>query len=70
MQPSRLKPGQTRHVTTEEAIARQEGQLVCRDCGRPCEKKEAIRSHRQSLKCPRCGGFLERQTHTENGKAS
>jgi uncharacterized paraquat-inducible protein A len=70
MQPSRLKPGQTRHITTEEALARQEGQLVCRDRGWLCEKKEAIRSHRQSLKCPRCGGLLERREHTENGKAS
>jgi len=69
MQPSRLKPGQTRHVTIEEALVSREGQLVCRDCGQPCEKKEAIRSHRQALKCPRCGGFLERHQPQENGQA-
>ncbi len=70
MHPSRRKPGQTRHVTVEEAIAIREGQLVCRHCGQPCEKKEAIRSHRQSLKCPRCGGWLDRVNGgtNENGK--
>jgi rubrerythrin len=61
MHPSRRKPGQTRHPTTEEAIARQVGELVCRDCGKPCEKKAAIRGYRQSLKCPGCGDFLERR---------
>ena len=47
MQPSRLKPGQTRHITTEEAIARQDGQLVCRDCGQPYFYPRP--------NCPECG---------------
>jgi hypothetical protein len=69
MHSARLKSGQTRPITAEEALARRQGDLVCRDCGEPCEKKAAIRSHRQSLKCPRCGGFLERRLpHEGNGK--
>jgi rubrerythrin len=66
---SRLKPGQARHLTEEEALARQQGELICRDCGRTCEKKRAIKSYRQSLKCPHCGGFLERCAPMENGQA-
>lgn len=69
MHPSRRKPGQTRHITTEEAIARKEGELICRDCGNPCEKKAAIRGYRQALKCPRCGGFLERRPQAANEQA-
>jgi Zn finger protein HypA/HybF involved in hydrogenase expression len=70
MHPSRRKPRQTRHITTDEAIARQEGELVCRDCGQPCEKKAAIRGYRQSLKCPRCGGFLERHPQAAKEQAA
>lgn len=69
MHPSRRKPGQSRHITAEEAVARQEGELVCRDCGRPCEKKAAIRGYRQSLKCPDCGGFLERHPQAAKEQA-
>lgn len=56
------KPGQRTSCPRSEAAALQQLPLVCRDCAQPCRKREALRVHRQALRCPRCGGLLERRS--------
>lgn len=68
MYHARPKPGQSRYISEKQAAAAQQGDLFCRDCGQHCEKKRAIKSYRQSLKCPQCGGLLERRLPSVNGQ--
>jgi hypothetical protein len=63
------KPGQRTGLPRREAAALRCSPLVCRDYGQPCRRREAIRGHRQVLKCPHCGGLLDRQRTNEGGSA-
>ena len=54
------KPAQRTDLPRRTAAALRRLPLACRDCGLPGRRQDAIRGHRQALKCPRCGGFLDR----------
>lgn len=60
MERAKLNRGQRPQRSTESILAQREGRLVCRDCGQPCAKKDALPGGRQTLRCPACGGLLER----------
>lgn len=48
-------------VSAEQSLAKREGQPKCRACGAKCRTKDAIRGTGNVLKCPACGGILDRQ---------
>lgn len=64
MQRAKLNRGQLPQHSTESLLIQREGQLVCRECRKPCKKKGALRAGRQALRCPGCGGILERDTES------
>ena len=54
-------PGARTDLPRKEAAALQRLPLICRDCSQHCRKSEALKVYRRVLRCPRCGGLLERR---------
>lgn len=52
--------GRRSPCSTGSILEQRVGPLVCRDCGRPCLKGNALRVGRGRLRCARCGGMLDR----------
>lgn len=48
--------------SAEEILqANADSRLVCRDCREPCKAKAAIKAAGRQLRCPGCGGILDRE---------
>lgn len=68
MQRRKLNRREVGRRSTEGVLAQREGQLVCRSCGQPCPRKDALGSPKQGFRCPRCGGRLDREAGPVNGQ--
>lgn len=47
-------------VSAEAILANRNGQLSCARCKQAVKKKDAFRGGGGALKCPACGGMLDR----------
>jgi len=48
-------------VSQAQALAKRDGIPTCRDCGHTCGRKKAIKESHGRLRCPKCGGMMDRQ---------
>ncbi len=56
----KIKRYEQRTRSTESILQSRVGQLVCRDCSKPCKADVAIKESRGRKRCPDCGGWLDR----------